>query len=166
MTESLVFYVASAISVLAVLLMIFQKNPVTSAVFLILSFFGLAVVYLTLDAHFVAALQILVYAGAIMVLFMFVIMLLNLKDEELVYEKLGSNAIVAVLISGTLFSFLAYYFFSIQTEAFPEVVAGFGTAKAVGKSLMSDYVLAFELIGVLLLVGLIGAVLLGKREED
>lgn len=166
MMDANVFYIASTVTVLAVIFMIFQKNPVSSAIFLVLSFFGLAVIYLTLDAHFVAALQILVYAGAIMVLFMFVIMLLNLKDEELVYDKIDLKTVIGILLGGCIFAIFTLYYLDLPVLEAPELVKGFGTAKEVGKVLMTKYVLPFELIGILLLVGLVGAILLGRREED
>ncbi len=164
---TIAFYIAAGLTIFFVIAMIFQKNPVTSAVFLVLSFFSLAGIYVTLDAHFIAALQILVYAGAVMVLFVFVIMLLNLKPHELDFDRIGFKALPAFLVSGVFLALLIYLIGKIPhgpEVQFAAASAEFGTAKAVGKLMLTDYVLPFEVMGVLLTVGLIGAVLLGRRD--
>lgn len=149
-----------------VILMIFQKNPISSAVCLIGSFFSLAALYAMLDAHFVAVLQILVYAGAIMVLFIFVIMLLNLQKGELTIDKLNLPRMSVFIIGGGLFVFLSFMFRKIPSVPFKQVPENFGTAQSVGKIMFSEYVIPFEVIGILLLVGIVGAVLMGRREEE
>jgi|APSaa5957512622_1039677.scaffolds.fasta_scaffold105566_2 NADH-quinone oxidoreductase subunit J len=166
--EAVFFYIFAFITTFCVLFMILQKNPVASAISLVASFFGLAAIYILLDAPFVAALQILVYAGAIMVLFIFVIMLLNLKDSELTIDKLNLKRISVIVIGLALFSFLSWQFSKIpldEASQFKAVAADFGSAKEVGKLMFSEYVVAFEVIGVLLLVGIVGAILLGRREN-
>lgn len=160
------FYILSFLTVFFVLLMILQKNPVGSALSLVLSFFSLAGLYVLLEAHFVAAVQILVYAGAIMVLFIFVIMLLNLKDDELVSDKLNFKRVTVFFIGMALFVFLALRFAKIPAGAFTELSSDFGTAKAVAKLMFTTYVVPFEVIGVLLLVGIVGAIVLGSREDE
>jgi NADH-quinone oxidoreductase subunit J len=160
------FYILSFLTVFFVLLMILQKNPVGSALSLVLSFFSLAGLYVLLEAHFVAAVQILVYAGAIMVLFIFVIMLLNLKNDELVHDKLNFKRMTVFLIGMALFVFLALRFAKIPAGAFTELSPDFGTAKAVAKLMFTTYVVPFEVIGVLLLVGIVGAIVLGGREDE
>src|SRR5687768_8663482 len=127
--EPLVFYIAAFITVFAVVMMIFQSNPVASAIYLVLSFFSLAGIYVTLSAHFVAALQILVYAGAIMVLFIFVIMLLNLKDDELVYDRLNLKRVLVALLGLGLFGFMANLIFKIPSVEFAALPENFGTAE-------------------------------------
>lgn len=162
----LTFYITAGLTIFFVLAMLFQKNPVTSAVFLVLSFFSLAGVYVTLDAHFIAALQILVYAGAIMVLFVFVIMLLNLKEEELAFDRPTKKSLIILGFSGVLMAVLIRLISKIPQGpevAFEKAGETFGSAKAVGHLLLTDYVVPFEIMGVLLTVGLIGAVLLGRK---
>lgn len=165
MGESLAFYFFSGLSVASVILLIFQKNPVASALFLVLSFFGLAGLYVLLSATFVAALQILVYAGAIMVLFVFVIMLLRLKDEDLKEVKLTGTRITA-LILGTLFlGFLGVKVFKSPLLESPVLAENFGQAKEVGKILFTDYLIPFELISITLIVAIIGVIMLAKKEN-
>lgn len=163
------FYILAFITTAAVVFMIVQKNPVSSAVCLVASFFSLAGIYVLLDAHFVATLQILVYAGAIMVLFIFVIMLLNLKEHELTLDKFNLKRALVLLVGLGLFGFLAWQFLKIPQDPdkplFPETSGGFGTVQEVGKLMFTHYVVAFEIIGVLLVVGMVGAILLGRREE-
>lgn len=163
--EPYFFYIFSSFTVLMVVLMILQKNPISSALCLIASFFGLAALYAMLDAHFVAVLQILVYAGAIMVLFIFVIMLLNLKKEDLTFERVQAPQILGVLLGGGLLTFMVFKITSIPTVKFVKASNGFGTAESVGKLMFSEYAVPFEVIGLLLLVGIVGAVLLGRKEE-
>ena len=162
------FYISGALTVLFVVLMLVQNNPVSSAIYLVLSFFSLAAVYVTLDAHFIAALQILVYAGAIMVLFVFVIMLLNLKPSELSFDQVKPKSLSVGVLSLVFLGLMVNLIRKIPnvTELqFTPVNSAFGTAKAVGALMLNDYVVAFEVMGVLLTVGLIGAVLLGRSEN-
>lgn len=163
--QPIIFYSAAAITVIAVLLMIFQANPVASAIYLVLSFFSLAVLYVLLQAPFVAALQILVYAGAIMVLFIFVIMLLNLKNDEISYEKICAKSVGIVLLGTGLFGFLAHYLFKIPAVGFIVPPVNFGNVNGIAELMLNDYVVPFEVMGILLLVGLVGAIVLGRREE-
>ncbi len=148
-----------------VLLMIFQTNPIASAVYLVFGFFGLAGIYVLLSAPFVAVLQVLVYVGAIMVLFIFVLMLLNLKKEDLIYDKVTWKKIGVVLLGLFFLGFLSYYFISIpDLLPFTPVAENFGEPKAVGQYLFTNYLIPFELTSILLLVGIIGAVVLGKKD--
>ena len=144
--------------------MIFQANPVASAIYLILSFFSLAVIYVLLEAPFVAALQILVYAGAIMVLFIFVIMLLNLKNDEISYEKPNAKALGITLLGLGLFGFLAHYLCKIPAVGFVASPSDFGSVQGVAALMLTDYVVPFEVMGILLLVGLVGAIVLGRKD--
>lgn len=161
------FYISGALTILFVVAMLLQNNPVASAICLVLSFFSLAAVYVTLDAHFIAALQILVYAGAIMVLFVFVIMLLNLKPKELVFDRVRPKSLSVGLLSLAFLVMMIRLILKIPNVSelqFTNVNAAFGTAKAVGALMLNDYVVAFEVMGVLLTVGLIGAVMLGRSD--
>jgi NADH-quinone oxidoreductase subunit J len=163
--ETALFYIFASVTVGLVALMILQDNPVTSAVCLVGAFFGLSGLYVLLSAYFVAVMQVLVYAGAIMVLFIFVIMLLNLKENELVYDRMNLKRGVVLAVGLALFAFLAHFFKKIPTVAFPEIPAEFGGVKEVGEVMFMHYLVPFEIIGILLLVGLVGAVMLGRRED-
>ncbi len=139
----------------------FSRNPVTSAMFLVLTIASLAGLFVLLHAFFLAAVQVLVYAGAVMVLFLFVIMLLDLRAEE--RERLRTFEVVAGLISAgaILFIFLATLVHSppgIQQSPTAE-----GGTIALGRLLFSHYLLPFEIVSVLLLVAMVGVVLLSKK---
>lgn len=162
--DPIFFYTFGGLTVLATLLMILQKNPIASAVALVMSFFGLAAIYVTLDAHFVATLQILVYAGAIMVLFIFVIMLLNLKKEEMGQDNFSISKVIVLLLGLAFFSLLGCQFLKLPKNLqFAQISDSFGGAGEIGKLLFSEYIIPFEVIGLLLLVGVIGAILLAQR---
>lgn len=167
MSQAIVFYSAASLIVISIVCMILSRNPVASAVFLILSFFGLTALYVSLDAHFVAAIQILVYAGAIMVLFIFVIMLLNLKPDELGREPFHIGTLIGFVISLVPCCLICVALAQVPQEnlVFPAVTENFGTVPEIAKLLYSQYMVPFEIIGILLLVGLVGAVMLGRREE-
>lgn len=164
--EATFFYIFAFLTVLSVILMIAQSNPVASAIFLIFAFFNLAGLYILLQAHFVAMIQILVYAGAIMVLFVFVIMLLNLQKHELQHDKLNLKQLIVALFVMSFGAFMVFFFAKIPTLEFVPVQSGFGTVKEVGKLLFTRYVIPFEMVAILLLVGLVGAILLGRREKS
>ncbi len=160
----LVTFLALAVPLVAVAIMVIaHPSPVYSALFLVLTLFLLAVYFLFLDAHVVAALQIIVYAGAIMVLFLFVIMLLNLQSETLRAQRggLGRVAVIGgVVLAAELGLLLARPTADPAPDAPPE---GFGTVEALSRELFTTYVLPFEVTGLLLLVAVIGAVVLAKR---
>ena len=161
-----VFAVAAGLSVIAGLLMVTRRNPVYSAIMMLVAFLGLAVVYLKLDAPFLAAMHVLVYTGAILVLFLFVIMLLNLKPEEfgVEYPRAVRGAIGALCLG--LFGLLALGIWNDPAlrQPFKETPPGFGDVKAVGIELFGPYALPFELISVLILVAIFGGVVLAKRK--
>ena len=140
------------------------RNPLYGALLLIVSFFFMAGIYVLLFAHVMAVLQILVYAGAIMVLFMFVIMLLNLSKKELGDETktlAKGLGVVAVVALGTkMVIMLEGQALNIQSRPLPE---GFGGVDAIADLLFHNYLVPFELTGLLLLVAVIGAVVLAKR---
>ena len=160
--ELLMFNLLGGLSVAFALGAILSRRPVNSAVNLIGTMFCLAGLFAMQDAHLIAALQILVYAGAIMVLFLFVIMLLNLR------EKVGAESrrqphwqLLAVVVGGALFAPLVA-FGGGRILLFRDVAADFGTTAAVGRLLYTSYILPFEIASVLLLVALVGAVVLTK----
>ncbi|RMG19057.1 MAG: NADH-quinone oxidoreductase subunit J [Deltaproteobacteria bacterium] len=159
--ETILFFVLSALLIAAALGVILARNPINSAVSLIGAFFFLSALYVLLRAHLIAALQVLVYAGAIMVLFVFVIMLLSLTDEELGGPRRTVFKVVGAVAAGFLSLFAA-------AVGRPDALAGsgehaVGTVKAVAHSVYTDHVLAFEITAVLLLVAIVGAVVVAKR---
>src|SRR3990167_7911519 len=161
--DAILFYIFGGLSVLMTLLMIFQTNPVASAIYLVGAFFGLAALYVLLSAPFVAVLQVLVYAGAIMVLFIFVIMLLNIRKEELVYDKVTGRKIAVILLALFFAGFLIFNFVKIPVVPFAPVEEGFGEVAPVGRLLFLKYLIPFELTSILLLVAIVGALVLGKK---
>jgi NADH-quinone oxidoreductase subunit J len=160
------FGVMAALLIAAALGVVLQRSPIRSALSLIVTLFLLAVIFVFLDAHLVAALQVIVYAGAIMVLFLFVIMLLNLQHDPQGLARLGIRYAAALV--GSLF-FLAAVRFLVRAPssagpgmsgAAPE---GFGSIEQVGERMFTHALLPFELTSVLLLVAIVGAVVLAKR---
>src|SRR4051812_30264519 len=140
----------------------FSQNPVTSAMFLVLTIASLAGLFVLLQAFFLAAVQILVYAGAVMVLFLFVIMLLDLKTEE--RRKIKTLAVVggSVSVLAILFVFCRSMMLTPFTEAAGAAPEG-GTV-LLGKLLFHKFLLPFEIVSVLLLVSMVGVILLSKKD--
>jgi NADH-quinone oxidoreductase subunit J len=166
--DPVTFGFLAALLTAAALGVILQRSPVRSALSLVVTLFLLAVVYLFLDAQLVAALQIIVYAGAIMVLFLFVIMLLNLQEDRPAMVRFGLR--VGAAFAASLFFLSTLRFFLAPQQAGPgggmrgAVPAAFGSTEAVAEELFTRFLLAFEVTGVLLLVAIIGAVVLAKRK--
>ncbi len=141
----------------------FSRNPVTGAMFLVLTIVALAGLFVLLHAFFLAAVQILVYAGAVMVLFLFVIMLLDLPQEEKRrYSRVGLLA--GIVAAGGLLSVLVAAIRHAQPgrDLLPATIEG--TAEPLGRLLFTDYLLPFEMLSVLLLVAMVGVILLSKKE--
>jgi len=144
------------------------RNTVASAMSLVICMVALAVVYLLMEAHLIAVLQILVYGGAIVVLFVFVVMLLNLREDDFAPARpsqLLLKALGTVAVAWGLWSFLRVVSGALP-EAVAELPAGFGGYREVGTSLLTDYLLPFEAISMLLLAAIVGAVVLSKRRLD
>ncbi|RNC68114.1 MAG: NADH-quinone oxidoreductase subunit J [Desulfuromonadales bacterium] len=165
--ETFFFMIVAAVAILASILVITCKNPINSALSLILTFFCLATFYVMLDAPFMAAIQVIVYAGAIMVLIVFVIMLLNLRTET------GRRTKHTVLIGSLVGIFsliqLVYIFKHSSLTGSkgvltPELIHKVGNTEIIGKALYTDFLLPFELTSILLLVAIIGAVILTKKK--
>ena len=163
------FYLFAAIAVGASLLVIAQRNPVYSVLLLIASFGALSGLYVLLDAPFVAVIQIIVYAGAIMVLFLFVVMLLNAPHEETPYDEQvhplmrpGPMRLGAVLAVGLV----AELMWALQRGAETGRFAGGAVSSvgAIGRLLFTEYAFAFEVTSILIIVAMVGAVLLARRE--
>jgi NADH-quinone oxidoreductase subunit J len=140
----------------------FSRNPVTSAMFLVLTIASLAALFVLLHAYFLAAVQVLVYAGAVMVLFLFVIMLLDLKAEERLKVKAFSAGAGLISVASILFIFFQSLRASPFHAANPPMLEG--STMPLGRSLFEQYLLPFEIISLLLLVAMIGVILLSKKE--
>ena len=169
MLEVILFVVLAAVTVITALLVILQRNPVASAIFLIMTFFCLAGIYLLLEAPFLAAIQVLVYAGAIMVLFLFVIMLLNLEKEAKIITRNRLQKICGVFLGIVFLLQIGMVFHSVlltgeRGSFLPEKVAALGNTEVVARLLFTDFLLPFEITSVLLLVAIIGAIILAKRD--
>lgn len=165
--ESVLFYFLGAISVGSALMMVTRRSPVIAALYLILNFFALGGLYLTLHAQFIAFIQILVYAGAIMVLFLFVIMLLNLGDEKKLTERISYKKIVGAGLSfGVLMELL--YVIGFSGAALPpsqfEKAVEVGTVEHIGLELFTTFLFPFEVTSILLLAAIVGAVVLAKKK--
>lgn len=165
----IIFYIFAALSVLGGLGVLLLRNPIHCALSLVGTFFCLGAIYVMLNAEFVAVIQVLVYAGAIMVLFLFVLMLLSSKDSEKYANKWPIGKILAGLLSLGIFIQIAGLFNAGELQlgpkgAYPlEVVEEVGSIALIGRLLFTDYILSFEIIAVLLLVAVIGAVVIAKR---
>ena len=161
--EALFFYAFAAAAVVASLLVIGQRNPMHSVMLLIASFAALAALYVLLDAPFVAVIQIIIYTGAILVLFLFVVMLLNAPEEQPPVEPRPFQRFAGLflVIAGALGGLVMLI--GIQTVAPGSAVAG--DARAIGRLLVGPYLFAFELISVLLVAALVGALMLVKRKH-
>lgn len=159
-----VFIFLAILAVAAALGMVISKNTVNSALFLVLNMVAIAGVYVLLNAHFLAIIQIIVYAGAIMVLFLFVIMLLNLDAEESLFSKLRVKYFVAFLLGIAVLSQLLYSIGGV-TEMLPEIpsaATGVGTVESVGEVLFTSYLLPFELTALLLTAAVVGALVIAQ----
>ena len=168
--ELLIFYPIAGLCVALALGVIFNTSPVGSAMCLIGMMLGLASIFVLLQAHFIAILQIIIYAGAIMVLFMFVIMLLNLKQaassDWVARDKNRFISILTgVLAVGILYKIIDIPFLA-DLNSPAELPNTFGTVATVGESLFTDFVLPFEVASLLLLAAMIGAVVLAKPKLD
>ena len=165
--ESLLFFFLAAFAVTTAVLMILERSPLVSAIYLIANFFALAALYLLLRAQLLAVLQIVVYTGAIMVLVIFVIMLLNLGSESRPHGRPEVQTVVAVVLA---LGFLAEIVYAVA--AGPARGAGetsgpppeaLGTVESMGDALFGKFLLPFEVTSVLLLAAMLGAVVLARR---
>jgi len=164
--ELILFLVIAASAIATAVLMVTLRNPVMSAISLVANFFCIAVLYLLLQAQLLAVLQLVVYTGAIMVLVVFVIMLLNLGREEKLTEKYDFKKIAAVVVASGFALEMLFIIFSMENPA-TEMAPGageLGTIEGVGSALFGTFLLPFEVTSILLLAGIIGAVVLARRK--
>jgi NADH-quinone oxidoreductase subunit J len=167
---NLLWWIFASMAVGGALGMVTRKNPVASLIFLVLTFFALAAIYILLGAHFIGVIQVLVYAGAIMVLFLFTIMLLNLGHDYQSDIRGGLWVIVAFVFAGTI-GFAVWYATLDKSqivqmggaERIGNSVTQMNAVGAIAQPLFRDFSVPFELTSLLLLVAVIGAVLLAKR---
>lgn len=164
--QDIFFYIFAFLTLLCGVMVVanpFSRNPVTSAMFLVLTIASMAGLFVLLHAFFLAAVQVLVYAGAVMVLFLFVIMLLDLKEEE--RRKLNTFGIVAGIVSvGSIAAiFIKTILESKVSEGLSAPVKS-GEVKNLGHVLFTNYLLPFEILSILLLVAMVGVILLSKKD--
>jgi NADH-quinone oxidoreductase subunit J len=168
--EAILFFLVAAGAVVSAVFMVTSHNPIKSVLFLIVNFFCLAVLYLILHAQFIAIIQILVYAGAIMVLFLFVIMLLNVGTEEGHADKMNLKRSIAVALACVvLFQILVGLGFPAGTGGsgpLPETALANGTVEAIGTALFTTYLLPFEVTSLLLLGAMVGVIVLAKKHFE
>ena len=168
--EAIVFWSAGLFCVIGAFLTVTRKHPVASVMWLVLTFVGLAALFVGMGAYFVAAIQVLVYAGAIMVLFLFVIMLLNLGHDYQRDLKGGAFAILSFGVIGLIAGLLARQLGASGSmagpgaEAIDAATAEIGALGVIAEPLYTTYVVPFEITGILLLVAIVGALALAKRE--
>jgi NADH-quinone oxidoreductase subunit J len=166
--ETLLFWLLAVIALIAAVSMIIQRNPVHSVLFLIVTLLSLAGLFLLLSAHFLAVIQIIVYAGAIMVLFLFVVMLLDVRRTETAPSRVKLQKTLGILLGvifflETILVLRSGVIRDMAAAAATPLAPDFGTAVALGRALLTDYFFPLQLAAVLLFVALIGAVVLSKR---
>ncbi len=161
--ETVMFWVFAVPLVATALGVVLARSPVYAAMNLVAAFFFMAGIYVLLTAHLVAFMQVLVYAGAVMVLFLFVIMLISLGDEHLFPSRKTAMQYLGVLGAIALFSVLVSAIAKVTEGPMRAVDASFGTVKAVGAVLFTEYLLPFEATSLLLLVAIVGAVVVAKE---
>ncbi len=164
--QDLLFYIFAFLTLACGVLVVanpFSRNPVTSAMFLVLTIISMAGLFVLLHAFFLAAVQVLVYAGAVMVLFLFVIMLLDLKEEE--RRKVKKLGLVAGLISiGAIVGIFVKSLLATQPGQNLQAPTVEGATIPLGKMLFTSYLLPFEIVSLLLLVAMVGVILLSKKD--
>jgi NADH-quinone oxidoreductase subunit J len=162
--ELIACWALALLLVASALVVITNRNPVTSAVALAFNLVAIAGLYMVLDAQFIGLLQVIVYAGAIMVLILFVIMLLNLREEAKAHPAGTIQRVLAPAASLLFAVVIGRALWSSAPSSFPEKAEGFGTAAVLGRELFTRFYFPFEAISLLLVVAMIGSVLLAKRK--
>lgn len=162
---ALLFILFAGMAIGCAVSMVAQRNPLYGAISLIGVFISLACLYVTLAAPFIAAVQVIVYAGAIMVLVVFVIMLLNVEEEERQPLRLGALVPIAVGLAAILFAEAAFIIFFVQAS--PQTptrnISDVGLTASIGAGLFTTYLLPFEITSILLLMAIVGAITLARR---
>lgn len=161
MLNLIVFWVCALVAVVAAIRVITIRNPITCVLHLIVTLIALAVLFLQLSAEFVAILQVIIYAGAIMVLFLFIVMLLNLKRDEFGPNPLKGIRFLGAILGASFLAEMVVIFSGLDTMLAP-VQPGFGSVQMVGRALFGDYLFAFELTSLLLLAAALAAVVVAR----
>jgi len=159
------FFLFAIVAIASAIMMILHRNPIYCALFLIVTLFALAGLYVLLNAPFIAAVHIIVYTGAIMVLFLFVIMLLNLKSDTVKERPNQLLQFLGIIVAGIFFVQIAFFVKSGSTIAASspvDVEIQLGDTRAIGNLLFTEYLLPFEITSVLLLSAIVGSVILAK----
>jgi NADH-quinone oxidoreductase subunit J len=169
--EKVLFIVFAVIAIASALNILLQRSPLYSALSLIGTLLALSALYVTVHAQFIAAVQIVVYAGAIMVLFIFVIMLLNVPRDQPQIEKQKGLRYLAIPFAGLMIAEMFYVLWPIRLTTLPPIQPGnaehaVGTTWSIGIALFTDYLLPFEVTSVLILMAVVGAMVLARREGD
>ena len=159
----MIFLVLAVVALVSGGLVVFQRHALRSALWLIVNFFAVAGIYLLAHAEFIAAIQVIVYAGAIMVLFLFVIMLLNLREPEaeVKFMHLGQK-VGGIVLAGFTLLLVVYTITKVALPGGKAAPPGLGNTESIARLLFTDYLLPFEVTSVLLLVAIVGAVVLAK----
>ena len=160
--EQILFVIFGAIAVLGAIMVVTRRHPMASALYLILTLFAVAALFVLRQAHFLAAIQVIVYAGAVVVLFIFVIMLINVPDRKLPVERPTGLRFLGVIVAGLFIVETALVARRLGMPASNGADAG--SVQAVGRALFGDYLLAFEVTSVLLLAAVIGAIAMAKKK--
>jgi NADH-quinone oxidoreductase subunit J len=166
--KTFVFYFLSAILVFASLRVVTSRNPVHAALYLVLAFFTASGVWMLLQAEFLAISLVLIYVGAVMVLFLFVVMMLDINIDRLregFWSYLPLGAIIALLMVAEMALVLGGSYLNLFENAVPQTAAGDSNVQAIGRLMFTDYVYPFELASVILLVGIVAAVALTLRDK-
>jgi NADH-quinone oxidoreductase subunit J len=166
-TILLIFCVLSVVTIATAFLTIFSRNPIHSAIYLVICFFSIAGHYLLLNAQFLAIVHVIVYSGAIMILFLFTVMLMNLNKENEVYKPRVTR-LGAIVLFCLMCLILIAIFINSKPIVGEYVTTGedYQSIKVLGKVLLNEYMVPFEFASILLLVAMIGAVLLSKKEKN
>ncbi|HEY5627448.1 MAG TPA: NADH-quinone oxidoreductase subunit J [Nitrospira sp.] len=165
MMEQLFFFYFALVIAVTSMLVVALRNPVYSALSLLIMFFHVAGLYVTLHAEFLAAVQVIVYAGAILVLYLFVVMLLNLKQDDRYHQQWPVAGLIGatLLLEGIVLSLAKGHRAAVPTNT-ETTVEGLGNTEALGDVLYSTYLFPFEVASLILLVAMIGAIILAKRD--
>ncbi len=166
-TILIIFCVLSVVTIATAFLTIFSRNPIHSAIYLVICFFSIAGHYLLLNAQFLAIVHVIVYSGAIMILFLFTVMLMNLNKENEVYKPRVTR-LGAIVLFCLMCLILIAIFINSKPIVGEYVTTGedYQSIKVLGKVLLNEYMVPFEFASILLLVAMIGAVLLSKKETN
>ena len=167
MIEAIFFYLTTGVMLTAALCVILHRQPIYSVLSLLVVMFSLAVLFVMLGAYFIAAIQVLLYAGAVLVLFLFVIMLLNLQPEAVARARIFTLRVIGSVVGLAIFFQLVRIFRSTPAgEPLASIPPVPGTVESIGRLLFTEYLLPFELASFLILAAIIGAVILSKHQAD